>query len=113
MLIAARFALFPALLVAETPIIHEPTNRWNGVRRHFHQIKPAFARHLHRITCQDDPNLRTFVIDQANLADPDPLVDPSLCRSSYSAPPQGGSGTPCRTIKMAMNATTKGRHRLC
>lgn len=112
MLIAAGLPLFSTLLVTEAAIVHETADGRHGIGRHFNEIEPALARHLQRIARRYDSDLRAFIIDQAYFTNSNPLVHTGLCRPSYSAPPQNGSGVRRRTIKTAMNATTKGSHRL-
>lgn len=87
MLMTSRLALFPALLVAVLPVVHEPADGWHGIRRHLDQVEPTLARHLKRIECRDDADLLAVLIDQPNLADPDALIDAGLDGSGNSLPP--------------------------
>lgn len=56
-LILARFAFLPALLIAELAVIHEPTNRRNCVRRNLDKIQTTFTRHFKRITSLNNTDL--------------------------------------------------------
>jgi hypothetical protein len=87
MLVAARLALFAALLVSELAVVHEPADRWHGIRRHLNQVEPPLARHLKRIEGGDHANLLTVLIDQPDLANPDTLINASLDGSGNNLPP--------------------------
>lgn len=86
-LMAARLALLPALLVTELAVVHQTTDGRHGVWRNFDQIKPALTRHLQRIERGNDANLLAVLVDEPDLANPDTLVDASLNGSGNNLPP--------------------------
>lgn len=71
----ARFALAPALLVAELAIIHETTHRRDGVGLYFDEVESALAGHLQRIPGAQNADVRAVFVDQANLWDANALID--------------------------------------
>lgn len=77
-LITARVSLLAALLIPESPIVHEPANRGNGIWRNFDKINPALPCHLERFAGLENPNLLAFFVDDTDLANPDPLINPCL-----------------------------------
>jgi hypothetical protein len=86
-LVAARLALFAALLVSKLPVVHEPADGWHRVGSHLDEIEPPLARHLQRIECGDNANLLAVLINQPDLADPDALIDAGLDGSGNNLPP--------------------------
>src|SRR5215212_6992109 len=91
-LMAARLALFAALLVAELAVVHEPADGWHRVGRHLDQVESPLARHLERVKCWNDADLLAVLIDQPDLANPDALVDPCLDGSGNNLPPLPNAG---------------------
>ena len=86
-LITSGLPFLPALLVSKFPVIHQPANGRNGIRRHFDEIKATFPRHIKRFASRHNSNLRALVINQPDLANPNPLVNASLNWSCYVVPP--------------------------
>jgi hypothetical protein len=88
-LVAARFTLFPALLIPELAVIHEPANRRDRIRSDFDKIEPALTGHFQRISRRNDPNLLACLVDESNFPNPDSLIDARLHWSGNSSPPLG------------------------
>src|SRR5215211_2498978 len=86
-LIFPGFSLFPALLVTEFPVIHEPAHRWHRVRCNLDKIEATVTRHLECLERGNDAYLLTLLIDQPDFANPDALVDSGLDRSGNNLPP--------------------------
>jgi len=86
-LIATRLSLFPALLISELAVVHEPGHGRNRIWGNLDKVEPPLASHLERISSLDDPYLFAGFVNEANLPNSDPLVDARLYWSGYSLPP--------------------------
>jgi hypothetical protein len=91
-LASPRFTLFPALLVTELAVVHQPADRRHGVWRHFDKVETALARHLQRIERRDDADLLAVLVDETDFTNPDALVDAGLNGSRNSLPPLSWTG---------------------
>jgi hypothetical protein len=86
-LVPARLTLLTALLISELAVVHESGDRRNCVGSDLDKIQPTFAGHLERFSRLHDPDLFAGLVDEANLPNPDPLIDACLHWSGYSSPP--------------------------
>ncbi len=75
-LILARVALAPALLVAELPVVHHATDWWCGIGRDLDEVHPTRSGHVEGVTCRQDAELVAFLVDDPDFANADPLINP-------------------------------------
>src|SRR5690606_23238147 len=87
-LVLARLALFPALLVPELAVIHQPAHWWGSVRRNLDEVEPSLPCHVKRFPGGNNADLPAFVINQSYLAYPNALVNASLRGSGNGSPPE-------------------------
>ena len=91
-----RLSRLLALLVSVLPVIDDPTDRRLGFRRHLHQIERQTLGDLQGLLNREDSMLFPIRIDDSNLFDPNPLVDPDTSTDGRyllrieAAPPAGG-----------------------
>jgi len=77
-----------ALLVLVLAVIHDPANRGFRGWRNFDQVEARLRRGLQGGIQVHDTQLVAFIVDDADLAGSDSLVDIS-CVLAYDAPPNG------------------------
>jgi len=91
-----RLSRLLALLVSVLPVIDDPADRRLGFRRHLHQIERQALGDLQGLLNREDSELFPIRINDSNLFDPNPLVDPDTSTDGCSllrieaAPPAGG-----------------------
>src|SRR5258706_6223803 len=79
---ALLLLLLPLVLVL--PVIHDLRHGRPGVRGDLHEVEPSLPRHPHRPVGRHDADLLALMVDEANLADADPLVHAGLVRHARS-----------------------------
>ncbi len=65
-----------ALLILILAIIHDPAHGRRRIRRHFHQIETTILCFDQRVLGPHYPELIALLVNDADLARPDPFVDP-------------------------------------
>ena len=73
------------LLVLVLRVVEEASYGRARVRGDLDQVEVAVLRHLERLLGVDDADLLAVLVDQANLAHADALVDPSLVPLGHPA----------------------------
>ena len=69
------FFRFLLLLVLVLPVVHQLADGGTSSSSDFDQINASFFGHTEGLLDQDDPDLRSVLVDQADFFDPDTLVD--------------------------------------
>src|SRR5579863_6340023 len=75
-LIFLGFVSFLALLVQELSVIHDFTDRRNGVGRNLHNIQTHLARLFHRVEQGHHTQLISLIVNHTEFASANSLVDP-------------------------------------
>ena len=91
--------VFLRLLVLEPSIIADSTDRRNRGRRDFDQIEAFLTREREGVLRWHHPELRALIVDDANLADPNLVVNTQ--RSCYVRSPIETKKWRCRNIPHA------------
>ena len=65
------------LLVKEFAVVGDLANRRIRRRRDFHQVESAFAGHFDGLERLHDAQLAAFLVNHADFAGPDALIDAS------------------------------------
>src|SRR5262249_2196994 len=77
-LVLARLLGLLFLLVAVLPVVHHLGDGRVVLRRHLDEIQSLAVRIRPRFVRLLDPELLSFLADQANPRDPDRVIDPNL-----------------------------------
>ncbi len=85
LLVFPRLAVFLLLLVLEAPVVQQAADWWHRARSDLYQVKPPVPGKREGIGCLHDAQLLAILVDDSNLAYPNPFINPKL--SADRSPP--------------------------